>query len=146
MRSRDFLYTPYLLLYCTYFNARRRRGWGGTISIPEAAFALYVCRQVDSTLADDFFERLLDGAGISEQHPAYVLRERLLKNYRDKRQKKLDLSEKLAFYFKAFSALHRGRAITRLQWRDDELFPFIWDAPAWEDRPTGDADEDGEAG
>ena len=83
----------------------------------------YVCSLKDPALADFFFDRLVDGAGLATNDPIYVLRERLLDNAANKA--KLPRRYIQAITIKAWNFSRKGVSIRLIRWMDGEPFPEI---------------------
>ncbi len=77
-----------------------------------AGFAWWAYAQVDEVAADSFFQRFGKGVSLTEREPAYVLRERFLREgpagvHRDR-------ARQLFYLFRAMKADYEGETITRL--------------------------------
>lgn len=87
--------------------------------------AWYVLESIDAADRNVFFEDLRTGAGLSEDDPAFRLRERLLKNRLSKY--KMSSVETLALIFKAWNAWRYDRPVKQLVWHhrgeNQEDFP-----------------------
>jgi hypothetical protein len=99
------------------------------VAAPGLACALhFFFAQVHKSKADQFIERLGDGANLSEHSPILRLRERLNK---DRASRKRDMSdaEKAAIIIKAWNAYRLGRELVTLKWQNagpkKESFPVI---------------------
>lgn len=89
-----------------------------------AAGFLYECRRSShGDKADEFFTRLFDGIGLTEQSPIRLLRERLIANMTGKAK----LQRKMigAFIIKAWNSYVLERPIKVLRHSDDEAFPRL---------------------
>lgn len=95
---------------------------GGRWSI----FSHYICANKNRQLADEYFERLASGAGLSAKSVTFSVRKRLLTSA-------LSTSEKLsdvhcaAFIIKGWNAVREDRSLGVLKWRTEqapnEAFP-----------------------
>lgn len=87
----------------------------------------FIFRQKDVELADAFILNLGEGAGLTAQHPTYLLREILIQNATTKR--KLPRRDVLARIIKTWNLLRQGKHTTTRQaiaWNEtNELFPTI---------------------
>jgi len=94
------------------------------ILIPSVAASLWVLFwQKDRDLANEFFARLEDGAGLSKHHPIKTLRDRLIINSASitrLRQKIL-----CAFVIKTWNAVRAGKEMRICKFAEDEKFPEI---------------------
>lgn len=93
-----------------------------------AAFLYYQFHLRNASLAEWFFARLADGAGIQPDEPVYRLRERLLSN-RLNAKAKFPNKEILALVIKAWNHTVEGRRVAQIRWRSTgrtpEAFPTI---------------------
>lgn len=104
------------------------------------AFCYVLFARQNQQKADEFFDYLINGtmlvqeqgeAGeatvrnlpVEKDHPAHMLRERLIKNA--KSTAKLPLLELIALFFLAWNAYKAGLRMGRLSWRSDAEFPSI---------------------
>ncbi len=92
------------------------------ISVGIFAFVHWRGRQIDVEIADAFVELVASGANLSEENPAFVLRETLLKN-KAMRNRKLQRPVIVAYAIKAFNAFARREAMRQLSWKSREEFP-----------------------
>lgn len=92
-----------------------------------ASFLHYQFAQSSRSKADEFFDLLKSGAGLVEDSPIYLLRERLIRNKDAKA--KLRQVDIIALCIKAWNAFSTGRPMRTLRWtnRGDtpEDFPEI---------------------
>lgn len=98
----------------------------GGIPGSTAALASWLFRQIDAEDHDDFFDKLVTGAGIDTEHPVWVLREVLRRNDRDKR--KIPGLDLLAYLVKTWNHYRVGTTVRNLSWRSGgkgaEAFPI----------------------
>lgn len=92
-----------------------------------ASFLHYKFSHNNRSKGDEFFDLLTSGAGLTEDSPVYLLRERLIRNKDAKaRLRQVDI---IALCIKAWNAFSTGRSIRTLRWtnRGDapEDFPEI---------------------
>jgi hypothetical protein len=91
------------------------------------ACCYYLFSGQNSELAEQFFDRLASGAGLTKHDPVYLLRERLRTNSAGKA--KLPLLEIVALFFKAWIAYRNGKQVKCLRWNNGganpEKFPEI---------------------
>jgi hypothetical protein len=84
--------------------------------------------QIHKSKADEFIERLGDGANLSEHSPILRLRDRLNKD-RASRKRDMGDAEKAAIIIKAWNAYRHGRELVTLKWQNagpkKETFPVI---------------------
>ena len=92
------------------------------VSVGILAYVHWRGRQVAERAADDFVEALTTGANLSEDNPAFVLRETLLRN-KGSRNKKLQRPVIVAYTIKAFNAFAKRERMRKLSWSDREGFP-----------------------
>ena len=87
----------------------------------------YLFGRKDQSLAAEFVDKVLRGAGLESGSPLYVLRERLVSNSLAKA--KLSQTYLMALCVKSWNATRSGAAIKALRWRDTgnaaEQFPVI---------------------
>lgn len=89
-----------------------------------AAFCHYLFYQQNALACDRFWDEVCgSGAGLKETSPALHLRTRLADNAASRA--KLPVLHIIALFFKAWIAYRNGKAMRRLQWKDDEGFPQI---------------------
>lgn len=108
--------------------AGRAAGMGRGLASPRVmAFCYYLFSAQNPELAEQFFDRLASGAGLSKYDPVYQLRERLRTNSAGKA--KLPLLEIVALFFKAWGAYRNGKPVKCLRWNNGganpEKFPEI---------------------
>lgn len=92
-----------------------------TVSIGGAMWAAF--QEKNRTLANEFFDRLADGAGLNKYSPIKVLRDALMVDKVSVR--KLQKRDVIAYYIKAWNALRSGKEIRILRMTGDEAFPVI---------------------
>jgi hypothetical protein len=92
------------------------------ISVGILAYVYWRGHQVAESLADVFVEALATGANLSEDNPAFVLRETLLRN-KGSRNKKLQRPVVVAYSIKAFNAFLKQEPMRMLSWKAREDFP-----------------------
>ena len=92
-------------------------------SVSLAAALHYLFSQSDPVKVQEFTERLIDGVGLSDDSPIYLLRERLRSN----RSAKAHIStvEVAALIIKAWNFFKEDRKTRMLRWRTEEDFPQI---------------------
>ncbi len=98
------------------------------VSIPSLAFLHAIAHRADAVAADEFVNRLLEGAGLQKGNPILVLRERLLQEHRV-RGARAQRHVLLAYMIKAFNAYLRHEHIKLLKWLVGEPFPTVMGAP-----------------
>lgn len=108
--------------------AGRAAGLGRSLAPPRAmACCYYFFSAQNPELAEQFFDRLASGAGLTKHDPVYLLRERLRTNSAGKA--KLPLLEIVALFFKAWIAYRNGKQVKCLRWNNGganpEKFPEI---------------------
>ena len=86
-----------------------RKGSSLTKKVPATALALsftyWLQRRMSKAAAAQFFEHLMDGAGLEQNHPIYALRERLFSNrMRPKGQQGLDSESMIYLIMRAWDA------------------------------------------
>lgn len=96
---------------------------------PSIILALhYFFRQIDADKADEFLDRLSDGAMLSADSPILKLRDALLDDRANKKRRLSDL-EKAALIIKAWNAHYQNRPLKVLKWQQagvrSEEFPSI---------------------
>lgn len=72
---------------------------------------------------EEFFERLRTGLELTENHPVYQLRKRLIANRAQ--ASKLHQTYLIALFFVAFRAFLDGRQLRRVDWKKGADFPSI---------------------
>jgi len=77
----------------------------------------------DRELANEFFERLQDGAGLSKNNPIKTLRDRLIINSAS--NPKLRQKHICVFVIRAWNAVRSGRDMKICRYAEDEIFPEI---------------------
>lgn len=108
--------------------AGRAAGLGRSLASPRImACCYYLFSAQNPELAEQFFDRLASGAGLTKHDPVYLLRERLRTNSAGKA--KLPLLEIVALFFKAWIAYKSGKPVKCLRWNSSganpEKFPEI---------------------
>lgn len=94
------------------------------ILLPSVAAGLWVLFwQKDRELANEFFARLDDGAGLTKHHPIKTLRDRLIINSAS--IMRLRQKELCAFVIKAWNAVRVGKEMRICKFSEDEKFPEI---------------------
>jgi hypothetical protein len=87
----------------------------------------YLFSRKDPALAEEFVEKVLNGTGLEEESPWYVLRERLVANSLSKA--KLTKPYMMALCIKAWNIARRGGKAKFVRWREKgdaaEQFPVI---------------------
>jgi hypothetical protein len=80
----------------------------------------------DPGKSDEFFKRLIDGAGLERGDPIFELREKLIKSRHAKGNPKA-IREGFAITIKAFNHWRKGKKVTKsaMRLRPDEEFPEI---------------------
>ena len=76
----------------------------------------WLCRSDTVESVEKFLADLTTGAGCESGNPAYVLRERLIKD-KDDRSRKLQPRSKLAMMVKAWNSYRAGEMVARISWR-----------------------------
>jgi hypothetical protein len=86
-------------------------------------FLLYVFSRHNADKADEFFEALFEGQGLTKEHPVWHVRSRLIENLsRDARYRPEFVC---ALVIKAWNAFIQDRRIGSLRIADGEEFPEI---------------------
>lgn len=86
-----------------------------------AAGMHYCLKSLSEAEADDFFNRLLEGAGLTKTSPIFQLRERFVHDGLNK--KRMSTTEKVALIIKAWNAFRKGIPVQRLIFVKGEEFP-----------------------
>lgn len=92
-----------------------------TTSIAGAMWALF--QEKNRLLANEFIDRLEDGAGLSKYSPIKTLRDALMINKVS--QRKLLKRDVIAYYIKAWNSLRNGKELRIMRFQDAEQFPII---------------------
>lgn len=76
---------------------------------------------IDQKYADAFFELYSSGAGLTENHPVFILRQKLILD--DQSIKKYPKMDKVAWTILAWNAFRQGKKLTRFRWnaKSDEF-------------------------
>lgn len=99
------------------------------ITAPTLVVALhYLFREKSQSLADEFIERLADGANLPARHPILRLRDQLMQARNERKNKQAD-PERAAWIIKAWNAFVEGRELAHIKWAPTgsraEAFPLI---------------------
>ena len=87
------------------------------IIAPAIAVAMHhLCAEKAGQRADEFYDRLSDGIGLSADSPIYVLRERLIKD-RGNRRTRVSEIERIVWIIKAWNSWIAGQPVKNLSWR-----------------------------
>jgi len=81
-------------------------------------------RQLAERAADQFVDAVAIGANLSDDRPAFVLRETLLRN-KANRKKKLPAAVILAYTIRAFNCSAMSETMRMVTWREREGFPEL---------------------
>lgn len=100
-----------------------------TITAPTLLLALHFeFWKRDPTLADQFIERLSDGANLNRGHPILSLRDQLMRARGERKHVQAD-AERAAWIIKAWNAFAEGRTLDHIKWQTSgvkvEAFPEI---------------------
>jgi hypothetical protein len=90
-------------------------------SIPTMAFAHFVFREIDEAQANVFIAQVMDGSGLSKTDPAYVCRERLM---REKQMRYWTPARACECLFKCWNAFVTGQKMGRIA-LGSPVFPRI---------------------
>jgi len=93
----------------------------GPISTSLCAAILFVFREIDDAKAFEFMGDVAMGANLAKGSPALSFRNRIIAETSGRRQ--LAPSVTFAFAVVAWNAFRKGRALSKLHWREDEDFP-----------------------
>jgi hypothetical protein len=89
-------------------------------------FCHYICAQKSRQLADDYFDALATGAGITAKSATFAVRKRLLASALSTSERLSDVHAS-AFIIKGWNAVRDGRQLGVIKWRTeqspDEAFP-----------------------
>jgi hypothetical protein len=109
------------------FAARIRKPW---IQVSLVAALHHLFGAANPSDATEFFECLSSGAGLDENSPIFVLRERLIKEYTQPGEQQVSMRVKTAYVVKAWNAYMQGEPLTVLRWAPGgarpEPFPSIF--------------------
>jgi len=78
---------------------------------------------IDRKASEKFFDDLDSGANLSQNDPVYLLRQRLIDNSASRA--KLERTEIMALFTKAWNARLRGASLKSLRWIGTEAFPEV---------------------
>lgn len=84
--------------------------------------AYLLCARRSQSDADEFFRMLRTGAGLTENHPALVLRNKLAID--GSTRLRTETGEALAWFFRAWNAYRAGRTVKILRFKAGDHFPF----------------------
>lgn len=77
----------------------------------------HLCAEISPPRADEFFDRLVDGLGLTAESPIYVLREKLIKERSKDRRSAANEQERIVWIIKSWNAWVRGQTMKTLSWR-----------------------------
>lgn len=84
--------------------------------------ALYwTLSDIDAEAANSFFELYGTGIGLTQRHPVYVLRTKLMSDMNS--IKKYPTTDKLLWFVMAWNYYRQGRTVTQLRYNDKTEFP-----------------------
>lgn len=93
----------------------------------------YLMSRVDQDAADEFWTKVATGIGLGQSDPAYILRERLMREQQIGTKVGRQSAVLMAFAIRAFNAYRSGETITRLLWRPGrqitDSFPRLENCP-----------------
>lgn len=101
-------------------NLRFSHGLGG--------FLHYVLSEIDPGDAEFFFDRLITGAGLGDEHPVHVLRRRMEGDAIA--IQRMEQYRMVALVFKAWNAYREGRSMQLLMWKPGGRSPEPYPYPA----------------
>lgn len=106
-------------------EAARLRGLSKTPVLPGSHIGClyYVFGKIKPQKNKEFWERVMEGTGLSREMPEYVLRRRLIDNASG--TSKLTTEAVFALVIKAWNAVAAGQEIKSLKWSGSEEFPKI---------------------
>jgi len=85
---------------------------------PAIGIALhYLCSRKGGEHADEFFDRLSDGIGLSGDSPIYILRERLIRERGAARRSVASEVERIVWIIKAWNAWITNQPLRNISWR-----------------------------
>lgn len=106
----------------------------------------YIMSRIDQDMADEFWHKVYSGIGLTQEDPAYVLRERLMREQQIASSHGRGGISLMAFAIRAFNAYRKGEVITRLIWRPGRMitdtFPKLEGCVIRGDLPVGQIQED----
>ena len=110
------------------YSVARRLNKAGLLSPRWAGALYYICGTKSRSMADEFFEKLATGVGItSVKDPVHVLRERLIKSSQSSNDNKEAGTYLAAYTVLAWNAARNGQTRTLYRWRGannpNESFP-----------------------
>lgn len=76
---------------------------------------------IDQDSANDFFNKYATGIGLSENHPIYVLRVKLMSDVAS--IKKYGVADKILWFVMAWNYYRQGKTITKLRYDKEADFP-----------------------
>lgn len=84
--------------------------------------ALYwILSDIDTEAANAFFELYGTGIGLTQRHPVYILRTKLMSDMNS--IKKYPTTDKLLWFIMAWNYYRQGRTVTQLRYNDKTEFP-----------------------
>lgn len=81
----------------------------------------WLLSDIDAKAANDFFELYGTGIGLTERHPVYILRTKLLSDMSS--VKKYPITDKLLWFIMAWNYYRQGRTVTSFRSGDKDNFP-----------------------
>lgn len=76
---------------------------------------------IDQPSADAFFDKYATGIGLTERHPIYILRTKLLSDYTS--VKKYPIADKILWFVMAWNYYRQNRTVTKFRYDKDSEFP-----------------------
>ncbi len=98
-------------------NTKGRKLVNGTL----AGGMHYVLKAISEPEADDFFNRLIEGTGLTKTSPIFQLRERFINDGLNK--SKMSMSERIALHIPAWNLYRQSKPAARLVFNKNEDFP-----------------------
>jgi pterin-4a-carbinolamine dehydratase len=102
---------------------QKSRGCKLVSDSPVVAALAYLFSKKNPALANEFVERLIDGANLVQHHPIVTLRDRLIQNKAS--VAKLPRRLVIIFIIKAWNAMREGNKLKLLRHTEVENFPVI---------------------
>ncbi|MFE2038489.1 hypothetical protein ACFXBB_35770 [Streptomyces scopuliridis] len=113
----DFIDTNPMLRDCVSVSRAAYRRFKSAISLPTLGCVWWHIAQADPTypaLADEFFNRITDGTGLSAHDPIYLLRERIHAMAGQKATARPSPHQQFCLLIEVFNAWLEGRSMRRL--------------------------------
>lgn len=77
----------------------------------------HLCSQVSRHHADEFFDRLVDGIGLTADSPVYSLREKLMRERLKERRSAASEQDRIVWIIKSWNAFVTEKPIKNISWR-----------------------------